>query len=219
MARSAPGEGPFEARPPDSYVRDRVSDPSAIPEPTVSLVGLLGDSDRGGRRRLYFNTTLDYYADFASTDVVSYSTVPANEDPFRGLEATRVDLKRDARVEYTHAVSGSTHDAFQLAPRQTQSGLDVASHALGDTEMPCVPNTAQNFCTVLCSLLCTLRLPTAVYTDCRQNTCDNTCGATCESCQPTCGQTCVDTCAQTCNTCDGCTYAQTHCVTCRAGCN
>lgn len=51
-------------------------------------------------------------------------------------------------------------------------------------------------------------------------TCANTCDATCpHTCQNTCHNTCRATCEATCRvTCDCQTNAQTHCFTCRSGC-
>jgi hypothetical protein len=46
----------------DPYVERLRPDPSQPPEAVRILEGLLGDSDREGYRRLYFNRELDYYA-------------------------------------------------------------------------------------------------------------------------------------------------------------
>jgi hypothetical protein len=48
----------------DPYVERLRPDPSQPPEAVRILEGLLGDSDREGYRRLYFNRELDYYAAF-----------------------------------------------------------------------------------------------------------------------------------------------------------
>ena len=52
------------------------------------------------------------------------------------------------------------------------------------------------------------------------DTCPNTCAATCpNTCRATCPNTCRATCEATCRaTCDCQTQAQTHCFTCRSGC-
>jgi len=47
-------------------------------------------------------------------------------------------------------------------------------------------------------------------------TCANTCGTTCpNTCEATCRATCFETCGRT---CDCATNTQTHCFTCRSGC-
>src|SRR5262245_26983197 len=97
-------------RPQDSFVSDRLAGPSDEPARTLRLSGLLGDSDRPGQRRLYFNKQLDYYAEFASADVISVQTVPSDQAPFVGLEATSVTLRRDAVVRFTHVRSAAPVD-------------------------------------------------------------------------------------------------------------
>ena len=74
------------------------------------MLGFLGDSDRPGFRRLYFTRDLDYYAEFRTDDVVRIESIPADQPPFPGDEATRLTLRRDATVEYTGSAlhTGST---------------------------------------------------------------------------------------------------------------
>ena len=88
-------------RPADPFVIARVPNPADTPIRTLTLSGLLGDSDREGRRRLYFNTRLDYYAEFLNDDVIAVEDIAADQPPFVGLDATRVTLKRDAKVDMT----------------------------------------------------------------------------------------------------------------------
>jgi hypothetical protein len=54
----------------DPFVERRRPDPSQPPEPVRILEGLLGDSDREGYKRLYFNRELDHYAELRIEDVV-----------------------------------------------------------------------------------------------------------------------------------------------------
>ena len=116
-------EGPREGdRAQDDIVARRRPDPSRPPEPTVTLIGFLGDSDRAGFRRLYFSKSLDYYCDFRAEDVVHMSAIPADEAPFRGDEATRVELKQGATIEHTRTRTVSAVDEFDLDVR-----FDVAA--------------------------------------------------------------------------------------------
>lgn len=276
MATGKSGPSGFEGRPSDPYVQQRITDPAAAVPRTVTLTGLLGDSDRAGRRRLYFTTALDYYAEFASADVVAVVDVPADQPPFRGLDATRVVLKRDARVEYTHARVAAEDDQFDLAPRRRRpprgSGLrrrafgDDTDDGCGATDDDCPPETWEAECNPSFDGDCNTDFGCGSDNDCPSGwtvckphtcacteaetcatchatcagTCANTCRATCAgtcagtcantcagTCAATCAGTCVHTCAGTCaNTCAGTcgikcepTFAQTHCFTCRAGCN
>ncbi|HET9648407.1 MAG TPA: hypothetical protein VFP34_09270, partial [Microlunatus sp.] len=122
MAENDEGAGGISNRPADPYVRARIPDPSSPAASTVDLTGLLGDSDREGRRRLYFNTRLDYYAEFAESDVVAVESVAADQPPFVGLDATRVSLRRDARVDFVHSQVNAS-DPFDLDARSRQAAV------------------------------------------------------------------------------------------------
>jgi hypothetical protein len=89
-------------------------DPARSSEPTLTMSGFLGDSDRPGFRRLYFTPDLDYYAEFRAEDAVDVETIPAEQDPFRGEEATRLRLRRNAIVEYTRVRSARPLDDYDL---------------------------------------------------------------------------------------------------------
>ena len=89
-------------------------DPAQPPEPALTMSGFLGDSDRPGFRRLYFTRNLDFYAEFRAEDAVDVETIPADQDPFRGEEATRLRLRRDATVEYTRTRTARPLDEFDL---------------------------------------------------------------------------------------------------------
>jgi hypothetical protein len=88
-------------RPQDPLVERLRPDPAQPAEPTKTLSGLLGDSDRPGHRRLYFTAELDYYAEFRGEDVLAYADLPPDQPPFLGEQATRVTLRRDATVAFT----------------------------------------------------------------------------------------------------------------------
>jgi hypothetical protein len=62
----------------DPFVERRRPDPSQPPEAVRVLEGLLGDSDREGYKRLYFNRELDHYAEFRAEDVVAASGPPGD---------------------------------------------------------------------------------------------------------------------------------------------
>lgn len=217
-------------RPSDAFVSERISSPNELPARTLTLSGLLGDSDRPGFRRLYFNKQLDYYAEFASADVVSVSTVPKDQPPFIGLESTKVELRRDATVNFTQVRAAVPLDEFDLdlrlaarrrvfpvgaqtweaeCPGPTWGGCQTDFACGTDNECPsgwtvCKPNTC-NCTNVTCP------------TDCNQATCADTC-QTClgqQTCGTCAGQNTCQTCAgqNTCQTCGTCVGQQT-CATC-----
>ena len=86
----------------DPYVERVRPDPAKPPEPILTMAGLLGDSDRPGFRRLYFTRALDYYAEISIDDIVTTEAIPPERPPFIGLESTRLTIKREAPVMYTH---------------------------------------------------------------------------------------------------------------------
>lgn len=113
-------------RPQDPIVARRRPDPAQPPEPSLRMLGFLGDSDRPGFRRLYFTRDLDYYAEFRADDAVDIEAIPAEQPPFRGDEATRLTLRRDATVEYTRVRTGRPLDEFDLDVRLSRRRLAVA---------------------------------------------------------------------------------------------
>jgi len=96
----------------DPIVGRLVPDPSQPPPPTVALEGLLGKSIREGYRRLYFSSGLERYAEFKEEDVLHSEKIPQEQLPFAGLQATKVWLRHDAEVEYTHAESRRVQAEF-----------------------------------------------------------------------------------------------------------
>jgi hypothetical protein len=200
----------------DEFVRARIPDPSAAPQPSRDLTGLLGDSDRAGSRRLYFNTRLDYYAEFREEDVVAVQSVPSDQPPFLGLDATRVSLKHDARIDYVHSQVGVT-DPFDLDVRGVQR--DPRSLAPAETwEAECPGPSAFDPCQTDFACGTVNDCPTGWGTVCKpatclcpsiQDDCETRFDATCRTCR-TCGQATCRTCNQaTCQTCN-----QATCVTC-----
>lgn len=120
--------------PQDPLVERLRSDPAQPPEPTLTLAGFLGNSDRPGFRRLYFTRDLDYYAEFRVEDVAHIARIPTEEQPFRGEEATRVALRRDATFEYTWTRTARPLDEFDLDVRLARRESRLEPHFL--TEGP-----------------------------------------------------------------------------------
>ena len=217
---------PISSRPPDPFVKARVSDPSMPPVGALSLSGLLGDSDRPGRRRLYLTTRLDYYLEFLTDDVVAIEDIGPDQPPFIGLDATRVTLVRDAAVDYTRSQVKPTTDPFELQARAVRATMSSSLDAqTWEAECPgpsfwgdcgtdfgcgseqdcpsgftvCKPHTCNctdNTCRTDCAQATCADTLQTCNTNCNQATC----GGTCQTCNTNCGQaTCGGTC-QTCNT-------------------
>jgi hypothetical protein len=106
----------------DPFVERMRPDPSEPPEQVRILEGLLGDSDREGYRRLYFTRELDYYAEFRTEDVVFSETIPSDQPPFLGQQATRVGIRRNATVEFTRLRAHRPVDEFDLDVRLSAPG-------------------------------------------------------------------------------------------------
>jgi hypothetical protein len=208
------------ALPQHPMVGRRRPDPAAPAQRVTVLVGLPGDSDRPDHQRLYLTTALDYYAEFLVADIVHSEEVPADKSPFSGVEATKVEVSRDATISYTWSSTPHPVDQFDLDVRLGQArslmaaqipqtrfcltplcgtvvvGTAFCQSDLCATDDTCLPNNCQT-------------LPTDI--DCQTQdgpTCNNTCADTCGTCNqtqclPTCDITCANTCqpwytAQTC---------------------
>jgi hypothetical protein len=233
MTDNEGGGGGAAGRGPDPFVAARISDPATPPTPTVSLTGLFGDSDRADRKRLYLNTRLDYYVEFRTADVIAIDSISPDQPPFLGLDATRVTLARDARVDYVRSQVDPEVDQFALDVR---GGAVMPSFAVSDDDQcptgftVCKPLqcrfTENNRATCqTCQTDCNAATCDGTCQTCQTNCNQATCGGTCQTCQTncnqaTCGGTC-QTCQTNCNqaTCFGtcrpnCTFAQTHCNTC-----
>ena len=123
----------------DPLVERLRPDPTQPPRPTLSLSGLLGDSDRPGYRRLYFTRDLGYYAEFRAEDVLDVAAVPPEEPPLEGFDATQVTIDGGATIEYTHvlgrAVAGRVRSRraarARRRPRRRGARL-VRGDVLGD---------------------------------------------------------------------------------------
>ncbi|NMO51811.1 hypothetical protein HH310_11475 [Actinoplanes sp. TBRC 11911] len=118
--------------------RDRGQDPIVArlrPDPaqpavrTTTLRGFLGDSELDGHRRIYFTRTLDYYAEFRNDDVLQIRSIPADQSPFPGEEASVVDLLPGVRVNYVRARITAETAPFEL-------DIQPASSRFWGTEEP-----------------------------------------------------------------------------------
>lgn len=210
-----------EERPQDPLVERLRPDPAEPPQRVITHSGLLGNSDRPGYQRLYFNRALDHYAEFRTDDVVHTEPIPPDQPPFLGEQATRVTLKRDATIDYTRSRRARPLDEFDLDIRLWPR-VAPGQPPVPFTE-PWCPET--EVCpTEGCGTLVTCRCgDTVQITICRGRTCvdvctDDTCRtdcgqATCDTCQTRCGQ---DTCV-TCQTCQT-QCGQATCATCQTRC-
>lgn len=218
----------------DPFVERLRPDPAQPPEQVRVLEGLLGDSDRGGYKRLYFTGELDHYAEFKAEDVVFAEPIPSDQPPFLGQQATRVGIRRDAAIEYTRVRAPRPVDEFDLdvrlsAPGGRAEGLIFPAETW---EAEC-PGPTRDTCRTICG---GCGGDTFQITICRGrtcidvNTCD-TCARTCDTCPTQCQDTCFtcDTCRTQCgqDTCVTCQTCQTQCgqatcvtcQTCRTRCN
>jgi hypothetical protein len=227
----------------DPFVERLRPDPSQPPERVRVLEGLLGDSDREGYKRLYFNRELDYYAEFRTEDVLFSEPIPSEQPPFLGQQATRVGIRREATIEFTRVRMPRPVDEFDLDIRLAtpgrrgellipQSRFDDCPECTGlrtgcDTDFGprCPGETGRTDC-----LDCPTQLTQCGQATCQ--TCPTQCG-TCQTCQTCPGQATCQTC-QTCRTqcnqptcretCQGCppteqrTCFNTRCFTCRGDC-
>ncbi|MFI7420482.1 hypothetical protein [Nonomuraea sp. NPDC049684] len=183
-------QAPGSARRSQDPIVERLRpDPAQAPAAVLRMTGFLGDSDRPGHRRLYFTRGLDYYAEFRTGDVVDMTPIARHEEPFRGEEATRVSLRRDAMVEFTRTRTARSPDEFDLDVRIGRSSSGQCVPGLTDTrEHDCQEPTG------------------ADGGDCVT---PGTCAPTCETCVTNCGS-CYETCVIPTN-CGSC-------VTCDAWC-
>ncbi|MFT4216251.1 MAG: hypothetical protein QM619_03575 [Micropruina sp.] len=202
-------------RPSDPFVAARINDPAAGPPATLTLVGLLGDSDRPGRRRLYLSTRLDYWVEVRNSDVLAVEDVGPDQPPFQGLDATRLTVVRDAQLDYVRTAGAGAADPFSVQP-MTAAARPMA--ALAETWEAECPGPSWGDCPTDIGCPTANECPSG-WTVCKPRTCRETQGATCQTCD-TCRHTC-DTChGGTCRTCgDGCpTRGDATCVTCPTGC-
>jgi hypothetical protein len=178
-------------------------DPGQVATKLVTLVGLPGKSDRASYQRLYLTAKLDYYAEFQISAMMHTETVPADQSPIAGQEATSVSLARDAAIQYIWATSVQPIDEFDLDVRLGARGAVPAVSAISGPTCP--HNNTCDVCTNTCADSCF---------SC--DTCATQCqGHTCRTCNATCSPTCPGTC-QTCNqqTCQMTCNQQTCQMTC-----
>jgi hypothetical protein len=232
------GEGADRAQ--DPLVDRLRPDPSQPPQPTRTLQGVLGDSDRSGYRRIYFTPELDYYAEFREEDVIAFSDIAADQSPFLGELATRATLRRDATVDFTRSHRARPLDEFDLDVRLSRAAgapAEPNTFGCGDTEF----FGCTQFCTMDAECpgptgdcpVHTLACETVQITICRGNTCIDVCETrrrtfcdqdTCVTCR-TCDQATCHTCQTRCHqaTCQTCTCPtacnQATCQTCQTRCN
>ncbi len=201
-------------RPPDPFVAARINDPTAAPPATLTLVGLLGDSDRPGRRRLYLNTRLDYWVEVRTEDVLAVEDVGPGQPPFQGLDATRLTVARDAALDYVRTAGAGASDPFSVQP---MTAMARPMPAFAETWEAECPGPSWGDCPTDIGCPTANECPSG-WTVCKPRTCRETQGATCQTCD-TCRHTC-DTChGGTCRTCDACpTQDGATCITCPTGC-
>ncbi|MFT4216250.1 MAG: hypothetical protein QM619_03570 [Micropruina sp.] len=228
----------IQSRAADPFVRARADAGSPRPG-LVTLAGLLGDSDRDGRRRLYLTTRLDYFVEFKTEDVVAVEDIAPEAAPFPGLDATRVTLAGGATLDWVRQASGAADPLahshlFAVDAQSQEQEQQQEQHPTHTWEARCPAITVVAGQSDL--LPCqggaqgtggeagTVRqVPTMAGHTCATCNLRNTCNACTAATCATCGQaTCAITCnAATCATCQGvrCVSAQGTCQTCgRATC-
>jgi len=220
------------------FVKSVRSAPSQPTKKTVVLIGLPGDSDQPEQQRLYLTAKLNYYVEFPVSAILSTETVPPDQSPIAGQEATQVTISRDATVRYVTETSPRPIDEFDLDVRLGAAGGPAAVPTTRGGEATCIQDgcptdatchvtecrqhTCANTCRTCAGHATCAGAATCVNTQCQQATCVNTqCGQhTCVNTQcgqHTCAATCPNTCAATCaNTCAH-TCAGVHCITVGAG--
>lgn len=181
MVDPADKSGSRDVEGPQDPLVERVRpEPSRPPAAGVTLNGLLGDSDRAGRRRLYFTGKLDYFVEFSVEDVLHSLQIPSDRAPFLGTPATQITLKKGADVDYTHTMKARPPDEFDLdlrrgPPRIAGSG-DTGGTAYScyecDTDLRGQCHT-QGFYTCTCA---SMTCDTCYETGCSLPTCESTCG-------------------------------------------
>ena len=192
--------------------------------PGVTLSGLWGESDRPGRGRLYLTTALDYFVEVRLDQVTGVESIPPEEPPFPGLDATRVTLTPDASVEWVRRVA--LGDQFALEARNAKTKAQFTrtwdarcpgvTHHFGESDFdPCNGGTGGGTAGGTFGPWPTQRGDTCAT--CNGLTC-GTCGdQTCDTCRGATCATCDRGCPSFGGTCDSCvTFCQDTCA-CRTG--
>lgn len=238
----------MQDRPPDPYVRERLSKGGSGNGGT--LAGLWGESDRPGCRRLYLTTRLDYFVEFNLDQVLAVESVPPDAPPFPGLDATRVTFAPDATVDWIRRQVGiadpfllEVSDATVQPPELTTWGADCPrvtvpfgqsdfrvcepgrGHPGGGTgTFGPFPTQAPRTCQTCDAGTCVTCEHNTCVT-CGQGTCVTCGGRGCQSLAGTCvtcgRATCGDGCVrQTLATCVSCgATCEGTCVSCRGTCD
>ena len=130
----------------NAFVEKLVPDPSQPPVPTVVLEGLLGRSPKEDYWRLYFTSEMNRYAEFREEDVVHSEAIPKEQPPLVGLEATKVWIRRDAKIRYTRTESrqvqaeflgGGLTEGFRAAIPQQPGPLPTPPITRPTLQFPC----------------------------------------------------------------------------------
>lgn len=232
----------------DPFVERLRPEPSSPPAEVATLEGLAGKSDRDGWARVYFNTSLTFYAEFRREDVAYTEAIPPEQPPMKGLKCTRVGVKKDAVVEFTRTTRARASDGLDLdvqlaAGRRLAAqpdtffdcpatiGVECPTQPFGcATDQTCGCPTGRTDC--VCPTVDTCGKTICIGHTCidvcvTDDTCVTVCGATCQTCQTRCNQptcqgtcrTCQTNCGQaTCNTCQT-RCGQATCNTCRTRCD
>jgi hypothetical protein len=82
------------------------------PDGAVMLVGILGEGPTEDDRYLFLNRELTRRAEFKASDVLHSEKIREEDPPFLGAQATRVYLRRGARVVYTTTQSREMQAEF-----------------------------------------------------------------------------------------------------------
>ena len=241
------GPGP-EGWDQDPFVERLRPEPSAAPAEVATLEGLAGKSDREGWARIYFNTSLTFYAEFRREDVAYTEPIPPEQPPMKGLKCTRVAVKKDAVIEFTRTTRARTGDELDLdvqlgAARRLVAqpdtffdcpatiGVECPTQPFGcASDQTCGCPTRRSDC--VCPTVDTCGRTICIGQTCidvceTDDTCVTVCGNTCNTCRTKCNQatcqatcrTCATNCGQaTCNTCQT-RCGQATCNTCRTRCD
>jgi len=204
----------------DPLVERLRPDPAAPPPKVLTLVGLLGNSNRPGYKRLYFSTALDFYAEVQIEDIIHRGPIEAAHAPFVGHEASALTVKRSATIEYVRSVLADVIDDFDI-DIQVSPGSGSGVHTLTVNTVGCGTGGG-------CQGTLGCPAQTQPVTQCAAMTCQtcNTCNTNCGTCntcyQTQCAQGTCQTCnQQTCNTCNTHCNQQTcwnTCQTCNTNC-
>jgi hypothetical protein len=221
----------------DPWVERLRPEPSAPPSEVATLEGLAGKSDRDGWARIYFNTSLTYYAEFRREDVVYTEAVPAEQAPMKGLKSTRVGVRKDAVIEYTRTTRARPRGGMDLdvqlaaaRPRLAAQpdtffdcpatiGVECPTQPFGcvtDPNRTCGCPTGRTDCICPTVDTCgrTICIGHTCIEVCDTQTCPTVCGNTCQTCATRCNQ---PTCQATCQTC-ATRCGQATCNTCQTQC-